>query len=225
MINYKVNKNFSVNLGFEVSYKEVLAAVENLNAFLSSLPSNLYGSIDFKTTGAMIGAIFCSKLVEQIPNSAINPIEKGHPDIIPSSAINSTEEVLRNYPVGLEIKGTIGNLKTGANLRAGQMRIQDLTGITWQAHHREVNHLMGIVWDFVNHIDNFFFPAITGVFFSDNLNFDDWGEISGTTGRNTKVTGMRSSGKQKMGQGIVLIYDNVDHIRKYTRMLNIENVE
>ena len=113
MISYKVNQNFSVNLGFEVSYKEVLAAVENLNAFLSSLPSNLYGSIDFKTTGAMIGAIFCSKLVEQIPNSAINPIEKGHPDIIPSSAVNSTEEVLRNYPVGLEIKGTIGNLKTG----------------------------------------------------------------------------------------------------------------
>jgi len=39
MINYKVNQNFSVNLGFEVSYKEILAAVENLNEFLSSLTS------------------------------------------------------------------------------------------------------------------------------------------------------------------------------------------
>jgi len=225
MVNYEVNQNFSVNLGFEVSYKEVLAAVGSLNAFLSSLPSSLYGSIDFKTTGAMIGAIFCSKLVEQIPNAAINPIEKGHPDIIPRSAVNSTEEVLRNYPVGLEIKGTIGNLKTGANLRAGQMRIQDLTGITWQAHHREVNHLMGIVWDFVNQIDNFYFPAITGIFFSNELSSDDWGEISGTTGRNTKVTGMRSSGKQKMGQGTVLIYDNADYIEKYSRLLNITKVK
>lgn len=225
MINYKINPNFSVNLGFDVSYKEVLAAVESLNAFLSSLPSNLYGSIDFKTTGAMIGAIFCSKLVEQIPNSTINPIEKGHPDIIPLSGKNSTEEVLRNYPVGLEIKGTIGNLKTGANLRAGQMRIHSLTSITWQAHHREVNHLMGIVWDFVNQIDSFYFPAITGVFFSNELNSDDWGKISGTTGRNTKVTGMRSSGKQKMGQGVVLVYDNDDYLKKYSWLLNFTNIE
>lgn len=225
MINYKVNKKFNTNLGFAVSYKEVLAAVENLNAFLASLPSNLYGCIDFKTTGAMIGAIFCSKLVEQIPGSVINPIEKGHPDIIPLSAANSTEEVLRNYPVGLEIKGTIGNLKAGSNLRAGQMRIQHLTGITWQAHHREVNNLMGIVWDFVNCIDNFYFPAITAVFFSDNLTSDDWGKISGTTGRNTKVTGMLDSGKQKMGQGFVLIYDNAMHIKKYSRILNISNIK
>ena len=222
MINYKVNHNFSINLGFEVSSKEVLVAAENLNAFLSSLPSNLYGNIDFKTTGAMIGAIFCTKLVEQIPNSIVNPIEKGHPDIIPLSGIDSVEEILRNYPVGLEIKGTIGNLKTGTNLRAGQMRIQDLTAITWQAHHREVNHLMGIVWDFVNEINDFYFPAITGVFFSNKLNTDDWGEISGTTGRNTKVTGMRSSGKQKMGKGMVLIYDNVDYIERYSRLLNIK---
>jgi len=225
MINYKGDHNFSVNLGFEMSYKEVLAAVTNLNAFLCSLPSNLYGSIDFKTTGAMIGAIFCSKLVGQIPNSAINPIEKGYPDIIPLSAVDSTEEVLRNYPIGLEIKGTIGNSKTGVNLRAGQMRIQNLTGITWQAHHREVNHLMGVIWDFVNLIGNFYFPAITGVFFSNELSIEDWGEISGTTGRNTKVTGMRSSGKQKMGQGKVLIYDNADYIEKYSRLLNITKVE
>jgi len=222
MINYKVNQNFSVNLGFEVSYKEVLAAVENLNTFLSSLPSNLYSSIDFKTTGAMIGAIFCSKLVEQMPKfAAINPIEKGHPDIIPLSAVNSTEEDLRNYPVGLEIKGTIGNLITGSNLRAGKTRIYDLRTITWQAHHREVNHLMGIVWDFVNHIDRFNYPAITGVFFSNELKPDDWGKISGTTGRNTKVTGMIDSGKHKMGQGWVLIYDNPNYIIKYSHILKI----
>lgn len=225
MIGYKVNRNFRVNLGFEVSYKEVLIAVENLNVFLSTLPPNLYRSIDFKTTGAMIGAIFCSKLVEQMPDSAINPIEKGHPDIIPLSAVDSSEEILRNYPIGLEIKGTIGNLKTGTNLRAGQTRIQDLTGITWQAHHRDVNNLMGIIWDFVNPIGDFYFPTITGVFFSKSLNPDDWGEISGTTGRNTKVTGMRSSGKHKMGEGLVLIYDNNEHIRKYSRMLNIASLE
>lgn len=219
MITYRANPNFKINRGFDVSSEEVLVAVENVNSFLSSLPSKLFGIVDFKTTGAMIGAVFCSKLVEQIPGSAINPIEKGHPDIIPISGIYSSEENLRNYPVGIEIKGTIGNLRTGANLRAGQMRMQHLTGITWQAHHREVNNLMGIVWDFANPVAGFNYPAITGVFFSDKLSFHDWGEISGTTGRNTKVTAILRSGKQKMGRGWVLLYDNADYINRYRSLL------
>lgn len=221
MINYRVNSQFQKNLGFDVSHNEILLAVNNVNSFLSTLPPNLYKSIDFKTTGAMIGAIFCTKIVEFVPNTVVNPIEKGHPDIIPTSGLGSSEEVLRNYPTGMEIKGTIGNVRTGANLRAGETRIQELTGITWQAHHREVNHLLGIVWDFVNDADSFNHPAITGVFFSDQLNPEDWGEISGTTGRNTKVTGMTSSGKNKMGQGVILLYDNIPHIEKYSRLLNI----
>jgi hypothetical protein len=225
MINYKVNSQFQKNLGFDVSHNEILQAVNSVNSFLSTLPPNLYRSIDFKTTGAMIGAIFCTKIIEFVPGTMVNPIEKGHPDIVPVSALGSSEAVLRNYPRGMEIKGTIGNLRNGANLRAGINRINELTGITWQAHHREVNHLLGIVWDFVNEVDNFNHPAITGVFFSDQLNPDDWGEISGTTGRNTKVTGMRSSGKSKMGQGVIILIDNEPHIEKYTRLLNIPSFD
>ncbi len=130
MINYKINTNFQRHLGFDVSHNEILLAVNNVNTFLSSLPPNLYRSIDFKTTGAMIGAVFCTKVVESVPGTVVNPIEKGHPDIIPISGLGSSEDVLRNYPIGMEIKGTIGNIKTGANLRAGEMRINELTGIT-----------------------------------------------------------------------------------------------
>lgn len=223
MIEYKINSNFQRHLGFNVSYNEIFIAVNNVNTFLCSLPPNLYRSIDFKTTGAMIGAVFCTKIVESVPGSVVNPIEKGHPDIIPISGLGSSEEVLRNYPIGMEIKGTIGNIKNGANLRAGIPRINELTGITWQAHHREVNHLLGIVWDFVNLFEDFYHPAITGVFYSDQLTRDDWGEISGTTGRNTKVTGMRSSGKEKMGQGVIMIYNNELHLEKYSKLLCIKN--
>lgn len=223
MINYKINTSFSKNLGFDVTHNEILQAVNSVNDFLLSLPANLYRSIDFKTTGAMIGAIFCTKIVEFVPNTVVNPIEKGHPDIVPSSAIGSSEEVLRNYPSGLEIKGTIGNLKTGSDLRAGETRITKLSGITWQAHHREVNNLLGIVWDFVNANNGFNHPAITGAFFSDQLETEDWGKISGTTGRNTKVTGMMKSGKVKMGNGVILLYDNDAHIEKYSRYLGIPN--
>lgn len=221
MIPYKVNTNFQKDLGFELNHSSILDAVNNVNIFLSTLPPNLYKSIDFKTTGSIIGAVFCAKIVESVPGSVVNPIEKGHPDIIPISGLNSPESVLRNYPTGLEIKGTIGNIKNGANLRAGVSRIGVLTGITWQAHHREVNHLLGIIWDFVNNHDGFLYPAITGVFFSDLLNHDDWGEISGTTGRNTKVTGLRLSGKQKMGQGVVLLFEDNAYIEKYSKLLSI----
>lgn len=225
MITYKINTAFNKNLGFDISYQQILQATLSVNEFLFSLPPNLYRNIDFKTTGAMIGAIFCSKIIEFVPNTIVNPIEKGHPDIIPCNALNDevNEFSLRNYPKGLEVKSTIGNIRKGANLRAGVKRIADLTGITWQAHHREVNNLMGLVWDFVNEIENenFYAPAITAVLFSDKLNTNDWGEISGLTGRNTKVSGMIKSGKDKMGSGIILLIDDENYVKKYSKILNI----
>lgn len=225
MITYKINTSFNKNLGFEISYQQILQATLSVNDFLHTLTPILFKNIDFKTTGAMIGAIFCSKIIEFVPDTIVNPIEKGHPDIIPCSALNENvnEFSLRNYPQGLEIKGTIGNITQGANLRAGVKRINSLTGITWQAHHREVNNLMGIIWDFVSDTDDdsFFSPAITAVFFSDELNNDDWGTISGLTGRNTKVSGMIKSGKEKMGKGTILIIDDEAYISKYSKFLSI----
>ncbi len=227
MITYKINTQFQKKLGFDISYQHILQATQSVNEFLHTLPPILYKNIDFKTTGAMIGAIFCSKIIEFVPETVVNPIEKGHPDIIPSNALNGNinEFSLRNYPEGLEIKGTIGNLKTGSNLRSGIKRINNLTGITWQAHHREVNNLMGIVWDFINPTDtpDFLAPAITAVFFSEDLTTEDWGAISGLEGRNTKVSGMIKSGKDKMGHGTVLLYDNQEYIDKYSKILNIPN--
>lgn len=219
-MNYRINTTFNRNFGFAVSANNILAAVQEVNSFLASLPPNLFHNIDFKTTGAMIGAVFCSFIVANLEGAIVNPIEKGHPDIIPVNAQNSSEALLRNYPHGLEIKGTIGNVNKGANLRAGISRINSLCGITWQAHHREVNHLLGFVWDFANELNDFNFPAITGVFFSDTLEVADWGEISGTEGRNTKVCGIRRSGKNKLGQGWVLIYDSPQYITKYSMLLS-----
>jgi hypothetical protein len=223
-MNYIVNENFQKDFGFTVNSQNILASVVDVNDFLASLPPNLYSSIDFKTTGAMIGAVLCGYLVNNIQDAIVNPIEKGHPDIIPVSAKHESEAVLRNFPHGLEVKGTIGNVTTGANLRAGIPRINSLTGITWQAHHREVNHLLGIIWDFANVRESFRFPAITGAFFSETLTVDDWGEISGTTGRNTKVCGIRKSGKDKLGAGWVLLYDNEQYLTKYRQLLNIPDL-
>ena len=102
----------------------------------------------------------------------------------------------------------------GANLRAGQPRINALEGITWQAHHQEVKELLGLVWDFVESEHEFNHPKVTAVFYANNLTTNDWGNISGIEGRNTKVTGMKVSGKEKMGQGWVALID--DHLYKQT---------
>lgn len=218
MLTYKTKTSFRINVGFVVSSSDVELSIERTNQILGDLPSTLYKSIDYKTTSAMIGSIFCDTIAT-ITGSLVNPIEKGHPDIIPLSGANASEELLRTYPEGLEIKCTVGNIEQGANLRAGQTRIDKVTAITWQAHHREVAELMGLVWDFVDDRQSFNYPAITAVFYTDSLNVEDWGKISGTTGRNTKVSGMTSSGKEKMGQGWVCILDRPEYVTKYGSLL------
>ena len=220
-MRYKENEGFNIYVGFSVSANDIKLSVDETNKTLSDLPSSLFKNIDYKTTSAMIGSIFCNS-VAKMTGSIVNPIEKGHPDIVPASAEGSSEESLRNYPEGLEIKCTVGNIVAGANLRAGETRIDSLTGITWQAHHREVKELLGIVWDFVEDGKVFNYPAITGVFYSSDLSENDWGAISGTTGRNTKVTGMGRSGKEKMGDGWVTLIDDQQYIEKYQRLLKFK---
>ncbi len=217
-MNYRINPDFNINCGFTVNSQYILEALNLTNQILESLPASVYRSIDYKTTSAIIGAIFCD-ILANLTDSIVNPIEKGHPDLIPKEGATAPEQVLRNYPVGLEVKCTIGNITQGSNLRAGQTRISVLTGITWQAHYREVRQLLGLVWDFVESTHEFNYPKITGVFYSDNLEVQDWGEISGTTGRNTKVTGIKSSGRAKMGKGWIALLDEPEYLKRYQRLL------
>jgi hypothetical protein len=207
-----------IDAGFLISARQIGECAELTNSILTDLPAGLYRSLDYKTISAIIGSVFCDALASRT-EGIVNPIEKGHPDIIPPTGAKATEEQLRNYPEGLEVKCTVGNIEQGANLRAGEERVGRLTGITWQAHHREVKELMGLVWDFVHAEETFRFPGITAAFYADNLNRDDWGQISGTTGRNTKVTGMRTSGKQKMGLGWLMLIDDSRYLATYSRVL------
>lgn len=219
--DYRLRSDFAIDVGFSVSIMQVSDALNRTNSSLLSLPAGLYRGLDYKTTSAIVGSLFCDQ-VASATSGIVNPIEKGHPDIIPLAGESATEGQLRNYQDGLEVKCTIGNIEQGANLRAGERRLDKLTGISWQAHHREVNKLMGLVWDFVQLGDAFRFPAITGIFYADDLISDDWGQISGTTGRNTKVTGMRISGKRKMANGWVMLIDHPDYWSTYFRLLGSE---
>ena len=221
-LSYRTKKDFSIKCGFTVLGQNILDSSTATVRQLQMLPFSLYQSIDLKTLSSIVGAVFVGCLAAEV-GAVVNPIEKGHPDIIPKSGLNATEAKLRNYPEGLEIKVTVGNVSKNSNLDSGAPRIGRLTGITWQAHHREVESLLGLVIDFAGaEQDDKRYPVITGVFYTKNLTHDDWGEISGTTGRNTKVTGMKASGKIKMGKGWALLLNNEEYLPKYTSLLNLK---
>ncbi len=216
---YKIRTDFLISCGFVVTADDIAYASRTTSNQLQELPFALFQSIDLKALSGMTGALFCSHLAKRV-GAIVNPIEKGHPDIIPISGKNANEEQLRYYPQGLEIKCTVGNVEKGSNLQTGERRLPKLAGLTWQAHHREVKRLLGLVIDFAGRILNKrHLPIITAVFYAD-LEVKDWGQISGTTGRNTKVAGMRASGKRKMGTGWVIIIDEKEYQQKYGRILS-----
>ena len=218
--SYMLREGFGVQCGFEVTGPMVLTAVGRTAEELEALPFSLFTSIDLKALSGIVGALFATHIARQ-SGALVNPIEKGHPDVIPLEGMNASERQLRNYGTGLEIKCTVGGVAKGSGLEPGERRLDNLSSITWQAHHRHVSSLMGLVIDFAGkRTTRGQFPLITAVFFADTLGMEDWGRISGVKGRNTKVTGMLASGKQKMGRGWVLVLDDDLLKKKYSQVLN-----
>ncbi|MDE0632534.1 MAG: helix-turn-helix transcriptional regulator [Caldilineaceae bacterium] len=218
--SYYLRSGVEIDCGFDVTGEMVLTAVTRLAEELQALPFSLYRSIDLKTLSGIVGALFATHIANQC-GAIVNPIEKGHPDVIPVEGADATEEELRNYGVGLEVKCTVGNVQKGRKLDAGEGRLDFLTGISWQAHHRQVESLLGLVVDFAGkQVPPGQYPIVTAAFFTDNLVTDDWGKVSGLSGRNTKVTGMLTSGKKKMGKGWILFLDNKLVYQKYSKILN-----
>lgn len=113
-MTYIINSNFNIFCGFEVNSQHVKSALHQTNEFLETIPSTVYKNIDYKTTSSIVGSMFCQSIAGAA-EAIVNPIEKGHPDVIPKGGENSSEEELRNYPVGLEVKCTIGNITNSSS--------------------------------------------------------------------------------------------------------------
>lgn len=218
-----VDETAAIDCGFQVHASNVVAAISQTDLVLASLPMTLYQTIDLKAQSGIVGAVFATELAKEV-GAVPNPIEKGHPDVVPVSAQTASEAELRNYPRGLEIKATVGGVVKGSELCAGEARIDCLANVVWQAHHRDVRALMGLVWDFVEgRASNLAYPSITGVFYSDELLEKDWGQIAGTTGRNTKVSGMKVSGRRKMAAGAIAVIDEPQHLASYAACLGVSS--
>ena len=221
-MDYRVNDRIRFECGLSLNASKVYSALLEANNVLQSLPAQLFRSIDYKTTSATVGCIFCESVVKQTDRYAIvNPIEKGHPDIIPVKARYCSEEELRNYPEGLEVKCTIASVPKGVIIDKATPRIDYINKIVWQAHHREVTELLGLTYDYFPFLDSYV-PQISGLFYSSDLTEDDWGRISGTNGRNTKVCAMLASGLYKMGKGWVAIRNERKYLDTYAKIFRIQ---
>lgn len=216
-VAYVVDDGFTHWCGFDLTSAAVLEAIDRTNTGLAALPPSLFRIMDLKAQSGMVSAFFVSELADAA-GAAVNPIEKGHPDIVPLSAVNATEAELRNYPVGLEVKSTVGMVTQGVKLKPGQARVEHIENIVWQAHHREVRSLMGVTWDYVAGTDAVLAaPTVTGVFFGDDLVEGDWGNLSGQGGRSTNVSGLRKSGREKMASGAIAVLNQPAYLDMLSR--------
>ena len=87
-----------------------------------------------------------------------------------------------------------------------ESRINFIKKFDWKAHHQETNNLIGILWDFINET-----PTILGIFYSNNLDQNDWGDIIQPKidgGKTTSVSIMNKSGINKMYLGWILVFNN-----------------
>jgi hypothetical protein len=212
-----LTNDVTFDCGFEIDSAKLVLAIKECNEGLASFPTHIWSSIALKFSGAVIGEFFAASIANTC-GAFRNTVEQGYPDVLPKDAENATEVELRHYPTGLELKGTCGNIPTGKLVKAGLPRVDSLSSINWKAHHREVENLLAFVWDFYPLKNNIYTPCITAAFYCANLCEEDWGAISGLSGRSTKLSNMAKDGRDKMASGLVCILDNDSIKNKYQKI-------
>lgn len=65
----------------------------------------------------------------------------------------------------LEVKYTVESVPTGTTIPKATPRIAFFNGLAWQAHHQEVEELLGITYDYFE-VPGGYKPAITATFYS-----------------------------------------------------------
>jgi len=98
----------------------------------------------------------------------------------------------------------------------GDERIELVTNFNWKAHHRSTNHLLGLLWDFVENV-----PAIVAVTYCADLDETDWGKIVQPReggGRTTSVSIMGKTGIQKMLGNTILVIDDERYVKKIDKI-------
>lgn len=180
---------------------------------------SLFEVIDKKQTGAFIGAVFVSNFANIASHLVLNPSQTGHRDLIPKEYINNSSVIncVRLPHIGVEVKISCGNLKTGVtnNLPVGDARISYLTGVDWKRHHQYINNLLALFWDYFEGI-----PTIMSAFYSNKLVPDDFSNTMPKAGggRTTSVCVTKKTTRDKLMKNWVLLPDLPVYIQFFKKL-------
>lgn len=231
----------TANRHFELNNRLILEAIHSCNDIMKRVNGfdiDIISILGMRNLSAFVGEVFVVSL-EKESNGLLkkNPHQDGYPDLLLMDGVGKTEwnkhkNILHSKEPfspfatgGFEVKATVGTVPTPKELakkgltkpQIGDQRIELLKGYDWKAHHRETNNLFGIVWDFIDGL-----PIITAVFFSSNLEEEDWGKIVQPKkggGRTTSVSIMSRVGIRKMYEGWLFVLDD----ERYSTFFNWKN--
>lgn len=208
-------------------------ALLKLNEVTQEFDINIFETLGMRNLSGMVGEYFARSIM-RISNGKLesNLHQDGYPDLLLTDTPKKKEyfqslytvENGKKYPVskdafspykygGIEIKATCGSTPSASIVPkplVGEQRVLLVSSFDWKAHHRTTNHLLAILWDFID--GN---PTIVACFYQDNLEIEDWGRIVQPReggGRTTSVSIMQKSGIKKMCEGWVAVLDDPQYI-------------
>ena len=226
-----------------ISASVVMGAVNIAHGLIDELYAydlDIASILGLRNLSAFVGELVAGA-VERVAGDQLrpNPHQDGYPDLLLMDDIGRREwerleragRLSDKSPFspfaggGIEVKATCGAIPTPKEAERrgikrpmpGDERVGALTGYDWKAHHRETNHLLGVLWDFAAGR-----PRIAALFYSDELDAEDWSEIVQPReggGKTTSVSIMRPSGIRKMYAGWICVIDD----DRYANFLNRKN--
>ena len=216
-------------------------ALSELNDTTMKFDINIFETLGMRNLSGMIGEYF-ARSVMRVSKGRLesNLHQDGYPDLLLVDTAEKkkyfntlyVEENNRRYPIdkehfspykygGIEVKATCGSTPPASKTKnitkplIGEQRVTLINKFDWKAHHRTTNHLLGVLWDFID--GN---PTYVAAFYQDNLTIDDWGAIvqpKEDGGRTTSVSIMNSNGIKKMCNNWVAVIDEADYIGLLSR--------
>ena len=208
-------------------------AIYVLDKQTRELNINIFEVLGMRNLSGLVGEYF-AKSIERFSNGNLhsNLHQDGYPDLLKTNTkerldyYNSLYENIAGkiYPKdksffspfkygGIEVKATCGSTPSASIIPKpliGEQRITKLKTFDWKAHHRNTNHLLSILWVFIDEI-----PAIAMCFYRNDLTADDWGKIVQPKSDGSRTTGvfiMTSSGVKKMCDGWIAVIDSEPYI-------------
>lgn len=218
---FAVVKDFAVNDRFKLSFDDVggnisaevvTHAIIATNGWLAlhsmlelplSKSGKMLSSLDVhgkKAIGNFIGRSVSYHVQDITWNDRrglrCNPVDRGHPDLIPAWCMKENDFDWSRVPHGIEIKTTCGRLSCRAGtLGFDESRIDHLASFTWASHHKDSKRILGTLWDYVMGA-----PQVVAVFYCDGLQKRDYTEQTDPTvskGHSTNSSSIRRRGRDK----------------------------